>query len=49
MHENEISKIIIGSAIIVHRVLVPGLLEGYYKECLICEILEAGLFVEKWK
>lgn len=32
MTENEISKIIIGLAIEVHRSLGPGLLENAYKE-----------------
>ena len=34
MTENEISNIIIGKAIEVHRQLGPGLLESAYKECL---------------
>jgi len=32
MHENEISKKIIGAAIEVHRILGPGLLESVYKD-----------------
>ncbi|MGC9375567.1 MAG: GxxExxY protein [Bacteroidales bacterium] len=34
MTENEISKIIIGKAIEIHRILGPGLLESAYQECL---------------
>ena len=47
MTENEISKIIIGKAIEVHRNLGPGLLESAYQECLYYEIKKAGLFVQK--
>ena len=49
MTENEISKIIIGLAIQVHRILGPGLLENAYKECLFYKINQFGLFVEKEK
>ena len=49
MTENEISKIIIGLAIQVHRSLGPGLLENAYKECLFYKIKQYGLFVEKEK
>ena len=34
MHENEVSQIVIGTAIEVHRVLGLGLLESAYQECL---------------
>ena len=34
MHENEISKKIIGAAIEVHKILGPGLLEAVYEEAL---------------
>ncbi|MEO6523606.1 MAG: GxxExxY protein [Mucilaginibacter sp.] len=47
MSENEISGIIIGAAIDVHKVLGPGLLESAYKECLYYKILQTGLIVEK--
>ena len=49
MTENEISKIIIGCAIEVHKLLGPGLLESAYQECLFYELLQAGLEVEKEK
>jgi len=49
MTENEISKIIIGCAIEVHKLLGPGLLESAYRECLFYELLQAGLEVEKEK
>ena len=47
MTENELSNIIIGFAIKVHKNLGPGLLESSYKECLYYEINKAGLKVEK--
>ncbi len=49
MTENEISKIIIGSAIDVHRQLGPRLLESAYQECLMYELQQAGLRVIKEK
>jgi GxxExxY protein len=49
MTENEISTIIIGLAIHVHRTLGPGLLENAYKECLFYKIKQRGLIVEKEK
>ena len=47
MHENEISQIVIGAAIEVHRALGPGLLESAYQECLLYELEERGLKVKK--
>jgi len=49
MTENEISEIIIGCAIEVHRLLGPGLLENAYLECLFYELQNKGLKVEKQK
>ncbi|RED24902.1 GxxExxY protein [Flavobacterium cutihirudinis] len=49
MTENEISNIIIGIAIDIHKKLGPGLLENVYKECLFYKITQRGLFVEKEK
>lgn len=49
MTENELSQIIIGKAIEVHRILGPGLLESAYQECLLYELKQAGLNVEKEK
>lgn len=47
MKENEITKLIIGAAIEVHRQLDPGLLESAYQECLLFELRQRGLFVTK--
>jgi GxxExxY protein len=49
MTENELSKIVFDLGIKVHKVLVPGLLESAYEECLYYEINKYGLFVEKQK
>jgi len=49
MNENELSKLIIGKAIEIHKVLGPGLLESAYKECLYYELISSGLNVEKEK
>lgn len=38
--ENELSNLIIGSAIEVHRNLGPGLIESAYKECLFYELIK---------
>jgi GxxExxY protein len=47
MTENELSKIIVDSAVEVHRTLGgAGLLEGVYKESLFWELKSRGLFVE---
>ena len=49
MRENELSEIIIGCAINVHKELGPGLLESAYEECLFFELAKTGLMVEKQK
>ena len=49
MTENEISKIIIGKAIEIHRILGPGLLESAYQECLFYELKNTNLIIEKEK
>ena len=38
---------IIGAAIEVHRLLGPGLLESAYEECLMYELVNSGLQVER--
>jgi GxxExxY protein len=47
--ENELSKIILGCAIEVHKQLEPGLIESAYQECLHYELLKSGLDVVKEK
>ena len=48
MNENELSKIIVESAIEVHKILGgPGLLESVYEEALVWEILQRDIFLER--
>ncbi|MDE5420839.1 GxxExxY protein [Ancylomarina sp. DW003] len=49
MTENEISKVVVDCALKVHRQLGPGLLESAYQECLMYELKNQGLVVEKEK
>lgn len=49
MTENDLSKIIIGCAIEVHKRLGPGLLESAYQECLYYELVQKGLDIKKEK
>jgi len=42
---NELSKVIIGAAIDVHKELGPGLLESTYEHCLKFELQQRGLTV----
>jgi len=49
MTENEISSIVLGKSIEVHKQLGPGLLESAYQECLYYELINEGLKVEKEK
>jgi GxxExxY protein len=46
---NRITERIIGAAIEVHRTLGPGLLESAYHACLLHELRQQGLEVEKEK
>jgi GxxExxY protein len=38
---------VIGCAIEVHRIIGPGLLESVYKECMVCELRDRGMVVER--
>ena len=49
MTENQITEIIIGCAIKVHRAFGPGLLESAYQECLFHELNKTEIFTEKEK
>jgi GxxExxY protein len=50
MDENQISRVIVRSAIEVHRTLGgPGLLESIYEEALVWELRQRGLAVERQK
>lgn len=45
--ENDLSELIIGAAIEVHRELGPGLLESVYEAALFFELNSKGLHVQK--
>jgi GxxExxY protein len=47
MTENEISKVILGSAIAVHKEPGPGLLESVYEVVLAFELGQRGLYVNR--
>jgi len=47
MHENEVSRKIIGAAIEVHKILGPGLLESAYELSLERELQLQGLKVQR--
>ena len=47
--ENEITEVIIGCAIKVHRSLGPGLLESAYEECMDYELRKTNLEIERQK
>jgi GxxExxY protein len=49
MVENQISNLIIGSALKIHTALGPGLLESAYEICLSYDLVKAGLRVERQK
>jgi len=47
--EEEISKIVLASALKVHKTLGPGLLESAYEECLFYELKKYPFKIEKQK
>lgn len=49
MKINDITDLIIGSAIEVHRALGPGMLESAYEECLSYELTRKGLSIKRQK
>jgi len=44
---NELTHIIIGAAIDVHRALGPGMLESSYDSCLAFELADRGLRIDR--
>jgi GxxExxY protein len=47
METNDITSVVIGCAIEVHKALGPGLLESAYEECLAYELHQAGLSINR--
>jgi GxxExxY protein len=46
---NQITQMVIGAAIEVHKNLGPGLLESAYEACVVFELAERGLICERQK
>ena len=49
MNENQLSTMIIGLALKVHKTLGPGLLESAYEKALVYELTKNGLNIENQK
>lgn len=49
MTENELSGVVFGAVLKVHKALGPGLPESAYEECLFYELKKAGMQVKKQK
>src|SRR5580765_4735184 len=47
METNQITGIIIGHAIEIHKKLGPGLLESSYETCMQYELAKAGLYIQQ--
>jgi GxxExxY protein len=47
MELNELTRIVIGCAIEVHKCLGPGLLESAYEECLTYDLINKGLNIKR--
>ena len=47
MNENEISNVILGVAIELHKSLGPGLLESAYENALVYDLMKKGLDVKQ--
>lgn len=47
MTENDLSKIIVNTAFLLHSKLGAGLFESVYEEIMFYELTKAGLFVER--
>jgi GxxExxY protein len=43
LHDENLTQVIIGAAIAVHKELGPGLLESAYEECLCFELTQLGI------
>ncbi len=46
MSIDDLTQLVIGLAMRVHDALGPGLLESIYRDCLVLELVAAGLIVE---
>lgn len=46
MNVNDLTQLIIGASVQVHREIGPGLLESVYEKLLCYELIKAGLIIE---
>ncbi|XOV94627.1 MAG: GxxExxY protein [Bacteroidota bacterium] len=49
MYENDISSIVVNTALKIHRKLGPGLFESVYEEVLSYELIKQNLSIERQK
>ena len=49
MEKEKVFKSVLDCCFRIHSELGPGLLESSYEECLLYELEESGLYVEKQK
>lgn len=49
MTENELARMVFDLGLKVHKALGPGLLESVYEECLVRELIENNIEVERQK
>ncbi len=49
MTENELARMVFDLGLKVHKTLGPGLLESVYEECLVRELIENNIHVERQK
>jgi len=49
MTENELARMVFDLGLKVHKTLGPGLLESVYEECLVRELIENNIKVERQK
>src|SRR5574343_1380927 len=49
MTENELARMVFDLGLKVHKTLGPGLLESVYEECLVRELIENNIEVERQK
>jgi GxxExxY protein len=47
MEMNDLTKLVIGASIEVHKTLGPGLLESVYQECLVKELKRKNVFCKE--
>lgn len=49
MTENELARMVFDLGLKVHKTLGPGLIESVYEECLVRQLIENNIEVERQK